>query len=86
MRFKVFNVYLDDGKDTFKVVVPAENVKQAKQYVSGNGEIVAIREDKDIYIDINELCNDLKDAGWGRNEIDVIQRTLAMVRLDEPRK
>lgn len=45
---KKYMVYLDDGKDCFKVAVPAVNEKAARKYVEGNGEVIAVREQGQI--------------------------------------
>lgn len=36
---KKYMVYMDDGRDCFKVAVPAMNEKEARKYVEGNGEV-----------------------------------------------
>ena len=41
---KKYMVYLDDGKDCFKVAVPAVNEKAARKYVEGNGEVIAVKD------------------------------------------
>lgn len=36
-KFTVYNVYLDDGDNVYKIVVPAENEEEAAKYCEGNG-------------------------------------------------
>lgn len=83
-KFKVYDMYLDDGKDgVFKVTVPTPNKKEASEFVSGNGEIVTIKENPLVQdIDIPYLVQVLTEARYGKAEIDVITRTLEMVGLD----
>ena len=40
-KLHVYDVYLDDGRDCFKVTVPAENKKDAEAFTAGNGEVIA---------------------------------------------
>ena len=84
-KLNVYKVYLDDGRDTYRIIVPAENKKEAIQYVSGNGEVVAVKEDKEIYINTDKLVKDLTSCGWGDDECDLIARVLSGVRLDDIR-
>lgn len=37
---KIFDVYLDDSKNVYKITVPAKDKKQSEQYVQGNEEII----------------------------------------------
>lgn len=80
-KLSVFTVYLDDGMSTFKEIIPSDSKKDAAAYVSGNGEIIAIREDKEISVDVNRLANDLQKAGWNQAEIDLITRTFIRTGL-----
>ena len=81
-KLTVYDVYLDDGRDAFKVTVPGENKAAAEKYVAGNGEVVAIRECDLQDIDLNCLTDTLRRNGWGRKEIDVICRTLQLCGLE----
>lgn len=81
--FKVYDVYMDDGRDVFKVVIPAESKQAATKAVAGNGEVVKIRENAIVQnIDCNKLTDTLRKDGWGDTEIQVITRTLAAVGLE----
>lgn len=82
-KMTVYDIYLDDGRDAMKVTVPAESRKAAEQYVQGNGEVIAIRENPILQdIDLGALSQTLKNSGWGQLEIDVITRALIQVGLD----
>ena len=77
-------VYLDDGQDCFKVAVPAESVPKAEEYVSGNGEIIAVKEVSEDYpISIDKVIDALRRANFGQIEIDLIARTLRLTDLAE---
>lgn len=78
----IYFAYLDDGKDTYKIVVPAENKKEVENYVAGNGEIIAIKEDKEYSIHTDHLADVLRKNGYGQVEIDIIIRTLTRSGVD----
>lgn len=82
-KFKVYDVYMDDGHDVFKVVIPAESKQAATKAVSGNGEVVKIRENTLVPdIDCNKLAETLRRNAWGDTEIQVITRVIEAVGLD----
>lgn len=81
-KLRVYDVYLDDGQNAFKVTVPAESKADAKRYVEGNGDIVAVKDCPLQDINLDYLATTLARGGWGQMEIDVITRTLARVGLD----
>ena len=85
---KIFTVYLEDGDNCYKLTIPAFTKEQAIQYTAGNGEVIAIKENKKenddlVDIDCQHLANTLKNSGWGQMEIDTITRTLSMVGLEK---
>lgn len=83
MKFKVYNVYLEDKDNVFKVTVPAENEKKAIEYVKGNGEVIKVKLNPDLQnIHLETLADTLLRNGWGQLEVDIITRTLAQVGLD----
>ena len=75
-KLHVYDVYLDDGRDVFKVTIPAENRAAAEKYTAGNGEVVAVRDCPLQDINLDFLADTLRKDGWGRMEIDVITRAL----------
>lgn len=81
-NMNVYDLYMDDGHNTFKVTVPAFSKKDAKEYVQGNGEVVAIKPSELQDIDLNCLADTLRRSGWGQQEIDVITRALAQIGLE----
>ncbi len=81
---KKYFVYLDDGKECFKVAVPAKDVAAAKKFVQGNGEIVAIKDVTDEYpISADKVHDALTKAGFGDVEIQLIVRTLTTTNIAE---
>ena len=80
-KMNIYDLYMDDGYSTFKVTVPATSVKSAKEYVQGNGDVVAVKSSELQDIDLNCLADTLKRAQWGQQEIDVITRALAQCGL-----
>ncbi len=81
-KFHVYEVYMDDGREVFKVTVPAETQAAAKKYVSGNGDVIAVKDSPLQDIHTGCLADTLRRNGWGQMEIDVITRTLAAVGLE----
>lgn len=81
-KFKIYEVYMDDGHDCFKVTVPAQTKQGAIDYVNGNGEIIAIRESENLRdIDVDCLAETLRLNSWGQMEIDVITRLITICGL-----
>ena len=56
-KLNVYSVYLDDGKDVFRVTVPAASKKDAAEYVRGNGDVVAIKPADLQDIDLDALAS-----------------------------
>ena len=83
-KLNVYSVYLDDGKDVFRVTVPAASKKDAAEYVRGNGDVVAIKPADLQGIDLDALADTLKRAQWGQMEIDIITRALEEDEAAEP--
>ena len=81
-RMNVYDLYMDDGHSTFNVTVPAFSKKDAKEYVQGNGDVVAVKPSELQDIDLNCLADTLKRSGWGQQEIDIIVRALAQIGLE----
>lgn len=54
----------------------------AKEYVAGNGDVIAVKDAPLQSIDTGCLADTLRRSGWGQMEIDVITRTLATVGLE----
>lgn len=79
--FKKFVVYVDDGNDVLKIMVPAKNAKDAEKYVEGNGEIIKVKEVEDFYIDEYKVRAALNEYGFGKPEQDLICRTLTRMGI-----
>lgn len=81
---KKYMVYMDDGRDCFKVAVPAKDEKAARRYVEGNGEIVAVKDVTEDYpISLDKVTRALKNAGFGQIEIDLVGRCLSFNDIAE---
>lgn len=79
---KKFFVYIDDGKDVFRLAVPAKDAKDAKKWAEGNGEIIKVKEVTDEYpIDIYKVQAALNEYGFGRTEQDFIIRALSRIGI-----
>lgn len=81
---KKYMVYLDDGRDCYKVDVPAANEKAARKYVEGNGEVIAVKDITDDYpISLDKVVQALRNAQFGQTEIDLITRCLSFNDIAE---
>lgn len=79
-----YMVYMDDGKDCFKIAVPAKSEKAAQEYVRGNGEIIAVKDvTEDFPISAEKVASALSAAHFGKIEIDLITRCLQMNNIAE---
>ena len=63
-KLHVYTVYMDDG-DAFKVTVPAESEAAAREYVAGNGDVIAVKDAPLQDIDTRCLADTLRRDGWG---------------------
>lgn len=81
---KKYMVYIDDGKNCFKVAVPAKSEKEACKYVEGNGEVIAVKDiTEDFPISLDKVAEALKHANFGETEIDLITRCLSFNDIAE---
>lgn len=81
---KKYMVYMDDGKNCFKIAVPAKSEKAAREYVKGNGEIIAVKDvTEDFPIFAEKVANALLSTHFGEIEKDLIIRCLQMNNIVE---
>lgn len=81
---KKYMVYMDDGRDCFKVAVPAKTEKEARKYVEGNGEVISVKDiTTDFPISLEKIADALKMAHFGQIEIDLITRCLSFNDIAE---
>lgn len=81
---KKYIVYMDDGKNCFKIAVPAKNEKAAREYVKGNGEIIAVKDATEEFpISAEKVVSALSSAHFGEIEVDLIIRCLQMNNITE---
>lgn len=79
---KKFMVYLDDGKSVYKVAVPAKNENAAREYVRGNGDVIAVKDvTSDFPISAECVANALNKDGFGEIEINLITRCLIQCNI-----
>lgn len=76
--YRKYFVYLDDGRDVFKVAIAAVNEEAAKAWCMGNGEVIAVRDVTEDYpISADKVRDALRKACFGKFEQDFIVRALA---------
>lgn len=76
---KHYVVYMDDGNVAFKLNIPAESEKKARDFVQGNGEVIAIKQgERNIENPIScwLIADALARSNFGQLEIDLITRAL----------
>ncbi len=82
LNFKKYSVYMEDGQHCFKAAIPARNEAEARKYVEGNGEVIAVKEiTADFPISAGKVAEALARYGFGQTEIDLITRTLQMTNI-----
>lgn len=70
---KIFEMIIDDGRNVFKVIRPAENQKQLKARYENNGEIVRIKDvTYDYPISLEKVRKALDTYLFGKAEQDII--------------
>lgn len=75
-------VYLDDSKDCYKLAIPAKDEKTAREYVQGNGEVIAVKDVTSNYpISSDKVAQALKNANFGQFEVDYITRALQEINI-----
>ena len=81
-------VYVDGSSSSddnvFKVYVPACSKNDAINYVSGNGEVVCVKDvTEDFRISLDKVVKALEVAQFGKAEIDYLSRCLFDFRIAE---
>ncbi len=77
-------IYLDDGKDVYKVAIPAKDEETACEYVKGNGEIIAVKDvtnDLKYSISLDNISTALESAQFPVYAIDFIIRALSEIGI-----
>lgn len=82
MKMKKYMVYLDDGQDVFKCAIPAKDEQSAREYVKGNGEVIAVKDvTSDYPISAEKVGEALKKSGFGEYEMDLVTRALQQIGI-----
>lgn len=80
---KKYFVYLDDGKDVYKIAVPAETEDKAKEFVNGNGEVIAVKE-INCLIETEKVAEALiSSQQFDDVQMDLIIRALEFIGITE---
>lgn len=84
MKLRKYMVYIDDGHNCFKCAIPAKDETHAKKLVSGNGDVISVKDITNEYpISLDCVSDALLSRGFGRTEIDLILRTLSICDIAE---
>lgn len=82
--YQKYFVYLDDGRDVFKVAIAAVSEEAAKAWCTGNGEVIAVRDVTEDYpISADKVRDALCKACFGEFEQDFIVRALTEFEIVE---
>lgn len=77
IKLKKYFAYVDDGQEVYKLCIPAESEKIAREWCDGSGEVIAIKDvTEEYHIDTGKVRKALLEAGFGNYEVDWISRTL----------
>ena len=80
---KKYFVYMDDGKDVYKIAVPAENEDKAREFVNGNGEVIAVKE-INCLIETEKVAEALiSSQQFDDTQMDLIIRALEFIGIAE---
>lgn len=82
---KIFKVYIDDGKDCYKEIIPANTLKDVKNYVKGNGEVISVKDitNERTPFNLEILSQNLLKSGYSHYDVDIITRCLSNCNLGE---
>ena len=82
-KFTVYEIIAEDGKDVYKMTVPAESKKAAADYIARGGLTATVTRPHPFLSDINLEClaDTLRRNAWGQAEIDTITRALDQIGL-----
>ncbi len=79
-----FMVYMDDGRDVYKLAIPAADEADARKYTEGNGEVISVKDVTEDYpISLDKVVEALRLAQFGQAEIDFISRCLSFDMIAE---
>lgn len=82
--YRKYFVYLDDGRNVFKVAIAAVSEEAAKAWCAGNGEVIAVRDVTEDYpISADKVRDALRKACFGKFEQDFIVRALTEFEIVE---
>lgn len=81
-KWNAYIVYADDGRDAYRLVVPAPNKKDAEEFAkSCSMNVVTTKVMEDFYINTNYLASVMTAGHFGQDEIDVVTRMLNKVGI-----
>lgn len=83
---KVFKAYIEDGRDVYRIIRPAESLNKFKSMYGGNGDFVKIEDitDTRYLLDMQHLRQVLdRFSDFGEDEKDLIIATLQITNIGE---
>ena len=77
MKLRKYFVFVDDDDNAMKIAVPAQNEKEARDFVTGNGEIIAVKDVTESFeIPSTKVWEALEKGGFTDQQRDFLYRTL----------
>lgn len=84
MKLRKYFVFIDDDDNAIKLAVPAKNEKDARNFASGNGEIIAVKDVTESYeISSTKVWEALNSVDFTEQQRDFIYRTLYLTGIIE---
>lgn len=83
----IYSVYVDDsdeyGESVYKLIIPAFDESQVREYLSDCNfkHIIMLKKLEKPFISNEKIIDALRRNGFGKFEIDVISRALAMIDI-----
>lgn len=82
--YEKYFVYVDDGRDVYRIAVAAACEDSARAWCAGSGEVIAVKKvTQDYPISADKVADALRKASFGQPEIDWIVRLLREFEVAE---
>ena len=81
-KYKPYVVYIEKDDQTIKLYVPAMSAKDARKYVEGSGEIVALKEAPGTMPSAEKVDEAMRKDGCSKAECQLIMYLMAQTVCD----
>lgn len=80
-KMRKYMVYIDDKDYVFKTAIPAYSEQDARNYASGNGEIIMVKDVTDEYPMLSLDISVFTSQGYSEHEADFFVRALRRIGM-----